>query len=900
MAGLTLAVLTASIAGMAFRHAAAQNISVTGGDVQSNATPTSYDSITVSGTGAGGSPSTYTADAALTLANNLSVSDSGVFNANADVTVTGQSYWMGVDVSNAGVLNLNSGTLSASRLSLNGPNAVNQAGGHYATGSLSLSGTSSLTYGAADSLTGFVGISGASTLTLETNLAGIGSLYLWSGGSIARTTQTIAAYEFLVDDTTLDLLAGDTFSSSSSNTVRFGGVVNAPTGTTLGNVNIFGADASSASATLNINGNTNVSGWTQTGNAGVVNLASGTLSTSYLYLSGTGSLTRGSGHFAVGSGYVGVFNGASLTYAPGDSVTTDVYVSGGGVLTLGRDLALTGHLGISGSSSFVPAGHHYTSNSLTVDSSAAVTYGSGDSVSNSVYVTNAGTLTLAKNLSLAGTLNLENGGSIARTSETIAATYLNVNNASLALLAGDSFDPTGYATVYGGGVLDTVAGSSLGDVYVSGTNAAGASSTLDVNGATTADYVQVSSAGVVNLASGTLSATYLTLYGSGAAVQGGGHYAIGSGYLGVYDGAALTYGPGDSVTTSVYVANGGALTLGQDLALTGHLGIAGPSSFVPAGHHYTVDSLGVDSNAAVTYGPGDSVTGSVWLGTGTLTLDKNLSLAGTLSVANGGTIARTTETIAATYLNVNNASLALLAGDSFDPTGYATVYGGGVLDTVAGSSLGDVYVSGTNTSGASSTLNVNGDTTADYVQVSAAGTLNLASGTFTSDVLALYNAGSATRAGGTYVTDYLGLYAGATLTYGTGDSIGGLAIDGAGSLLDALEALSLTSLSVNNGGLLRLNSFTGTGAVPNWGLRLAGDTVSYVQSLIAGNLLSGGSTPLAVFFDSGSNFTFVTPSSTPIPEIDPAAAGGAWTLLVGTLGILERRKRRVREASGMA
>lgn len=139
----TGAIATASIglaiAAMPGRGVVAQDISVTGGDVQSNSTSASYNSLTVSGTSAGGSPSTYTADAPLSVSPyGITVSDKGVFNANADVTVNGTPWYLGtMNVSN-GVLNLNSGTLALSNsLTLNA--TVSQAGGHYAASQLDLS-----------------------------------------------------------------------------------------------------------------------------------------------------------------------------------------------------------------------------------------------------------------------------------------------------------------------------------------------------------------------------------------------------------------------------------------------------------------------------------------------------------------------------------------------------------------------------------------------------------------------------------------------------------------------------------------------------------------------------------------------------------------------------------------
>ena len=76
----------------------------------------------------------------------------------------------------------------------------------------------------------------------------------------------------------------------------------------------------------------------------------------------------------------------------------------------------------------------------------------------------------------------------------------------------------------------------------------------------------------------------------------------------------------------------------------------------------------------------------------------------------------------------------------------------------------------------------------------------------------------------------------------------------------------------------------------NWGLRVAGDTRSLLDALIAGNLITGNSGPLSVLYDPTSNSTFVTTMSA-VPEIDPVGIGSVITLVTGVLALLERRKR---------
>ena len=188
-------------------------------------------------------------------------------------------------------------------------------------------------------------------------------------------------------------------------------------------------------------------------------------------------------------------------------------------------------------------------------------------------------------------------------------------------------------------------------------------------------------------------------------------------------------------------------------------------------------------------------------------------------------------------------------------------------------------------------VNINGDVTLRGVGTESDGKINLNSGTLTAVGLGLSGPNSVTRTDGHYSVGDLSLSNGAALTYGDGDSISSaLSIDGISSLFAEYEPLSLDSLSITNGGVLSLYAFTGSGAVSNWGLRVAGDTRSLLDALIAGNLITGNSGPLSVLYDPTSNSTFVTTMSA-VPEIDPVGIGSVITLVTGVLALLERRKR---------
>ena len=378
--------------------------------------------------------------------------------------------------------------------------------------------------------------------------------------------------------------------------------------------------------------------------------------------------------------------------------------------------------------------------------------------------------------------------------------------------------------------------------------------------------------GTINLDAGTLSALSLDFDGPNAVTSRGGHYATEA--LGLGSGATLSYGPDDSILYDVSLSTGASLTLARDLSTSGYITIDGMSTaLTSAGHAITAGHLDVGNGAV-------------------LSLDQNLFLStGALYLYSGGSIVRTTQTISAPSFYIENATLDLLAADTFATT-ETSVISGGLVNAPAGTVLGHVEVFGTTGNGDRATFNVNGDVTLESAAVSSNGVLNLIAGTLSTPSLSLDGVGSAGQAGGHYDVTNLSLYGGATLTFGIGDSIDSLAVDGAGSFLDALAPLTLSALSLTDGGVLELGAFTGSGAISNWGLRMPGDDTSFLQGLIDGRLLTSGLSPLSVIFDADSSMTYVIA----VPEIDRNTAHGAVVLFVGALGVLERRLRRSRSA----
>ena len=560
----------------------------------------------------------------------------------------------------------------------------------------------------------------------------------------------------------------------------------------------------------------------------------------------------------------GVFNANANVTAGGVSSSSD------GVINLNSGTLTAGNLSLSGSSSVARTGGYYSVSNLYLSNGASLTYGDGDSITNY--------------------LSLD-GASLSRT-RAINAGHFNVSNATLDLVGGDSFNRWADNYITNNGVLNVNA-----DVTVAGNVRTYSGGVVNLNGDLTVGGELLSYPdGVLNLNNFNLTASGLHVGGPSSFTRTSGNYSVGNLYLS--NGASLTYGDGDSITNHLSLNGGslsrtrtinagsfsvsnatldlitgdsfaggsdihsggvvnvngditvagavsswGVISLNSGTLTAGSLGGSGPGSVTRTGGHYSVGNLHLSNGAALTYGDGDSISGGIYL--------------------NGGSLSRT-RTINAGSFGVSNATLDLITGDSF--AGGSDIHSGGVV-------------------------NVNGDTTVAGA-VSSWGVINLNSGTLTAGSLGGSGPSSVTRTGGHYAVSNLYLSNGASLTYSDGDAITNyLSIDGISSSFAGYEPLSLNSLSITNGGVLSLHDFTGSGAISNWGLRLLGDSQSFLETLITGSQITGSWGPMSVFYDPTSNYTFVTAIAA-VPEIDPAGIGSVMALVSGTFVLLERRRRR--------
>ena len=337
-----------------------------------------------------------------------------------------------------------------------------------------------------------------------------------------------------------------------------------------------------------------------------------------------------------------------------------------------------------------------------------------------------------------------------------------------------------------------------------------------------------------------------------------------------------------TVGGSTRVLNG-RVNLNSGILTTGTMSLTGAASLGQFGGSFATASLTLAQGATATVGPADQISQSLALEHSSITLQTPLALTSGLLLSGSSTIQRTAETIsAATGFSVSDSSLDLVAGDSF--LGFNSVGDGGRVTTALGATVADVLVEGTNASGSRSSLVV-ADSIALLGDAAArdGGMIELVAGTLSCGVLGISGSGALQRTAGTYAVNVLRVEEGASVGYGEDDLVSEVLISGSGSLLEATSPLALDSLTIADG-VLRLDSFTGTGAVPNWGLSVAGDVRGSLEALLAAGRITAGTTPVLVIYDSQSAQTFVT--AVPEPSTWCMAAIG---LAVGGWSTLRRR-----------
>lgn len=723
------------------RSTVAQDLDVANGTITGNSAAATFDRIFVSGTAADGTRSTYNADAPLTVNDHVTVFDAGIFNVNSPVTIG--NYVVAFSSASGtlpfGSVRLNtSGTLLANEGYFQGAGSLVQAGGSYTLATLTLDNAGTIDYQTSDSITANVNLID-STLRLGRSLD-VSSISLAGPAATLDTNGQTFSTSFLSVD------SGAAFTLTSSGSINAGGFLL----------------LSDGSVTLD----RDVSGLSQ------------------MQLIGSGATISGTGRYET----VNLFasNGADVPFRAGDAITNFASISDATITVTGTTLS-AGALFLSGSTAAVAGTGNYAVQTLSLTNGASLIFDAADSV----------------------------------------RSYAEVANSTL--------------------VLD-------------------------------ADLVT--------------NQIYLT--GSAAALTGTGNYS--TAFLVVSQVPTFSYRAGDSITGDVFLFDA-ALTLDKTLELTGGLNLSGPAAGLVGTADYKVNSLSL-SNNALAYDNGDSITGFVHVVSGTLTLEKNLDLVGSLTLTAASLSG--SGRYAAPNVVLTSSTLAYRSGDSITSSVQLFDNAALILDRPL-ELTGFLSLSGTSTIGGSgsfttptlflaeSTLAYRaGDTISQTVSI-VNGQLTLERDLVLTGPLSLNGPLAAISGTGLLAVNGLTVANGAALTARGGDAITGDVFLQSGGDLIAQTPLSLRSLLIDAGvgSVLTLQSFTGTGPVGGWGLTLDGDRTTEIGSFLAdGRILTPGAPDgVTTIFDAGSNRTFLVAVPEPTTLVMAAIAAAA---------VFFRRNRSVR------
>ena len=261
------------------------------------------------------------------------------------------------------------------------------------------------------------------------------------------------------------------------------------------------------------------------------------------------------------------------------------------------------------------------------------------------------------------------------------------------------------------------------------------------------------------------------------------------------------------------------------------------------------------------------------------------------------------------------AGLTSISPAGGGPSGYTTQFfmNAGTLatdlDWSGGTSFqrtgGTLALTGFNTTGADHVLEWRiGDTISGKAEFGYGATLKLL-GDFWAPDLAVYAGSQIDHVAHRYHVDELTISGGGVPTsaaFKQGDEIGILRLTDYGTLTTeaglALDQIDVRHFENEGPGLLSLADFRSRtsgvgGSTLAWGLRVAGDNRTRLTNYLAQGLVTAtnNSQPVEVIYspDLYGNYTYIGYSS--VPEIDPNSFGSAFTLVLGALGLLERRAR---------
>ena len=742
--------------------------------------------------------------------------------------------------------NLSQGTVIFAASSTGTPPAV--TAGPVGTGTLTLgNGVAIMSDGTARTIGNAVSVGGDFTFgnpdSMSARANAGNSLTLSGVVTLADGAHTITVNGLLMTGTISGQLTGGTnLTKNGAGTLVLSSAANDYGGSTTVNAGVLqlgvaGAIPNDSALTVASSAYFNLNGFAETvgslAGAGVVT-NSGAAATLTVGVDGTSTTFSGS--------ITNQTNALSLTKTGvGDLILSGTNTYTGATSVTGGTLTVNGSLG---------AGSAVNVSGATLDGTGTVN--GAVTLSGTAILASTGTLTLNSTLAVSGSDNQIGSGTVNVTGGTTvnSGVALVVNGTlgsavaltSNASLSGTSGAVTGAVTMAGG---NAVSGTlTLGSLSVSGTGNQIGSGTVNVTGGTT---VNSSADLAVNgtLGSDVALTSNASLSGTSGAVTGAVTMAGGNTVSGTLDlGSLSVSGTGNQIGSGTVNVTGGTTvnssadlavngTLGSDVALTSNASLSGTSGAV---------------TGAVTMAGGNTVSGTLSLGSLSVSGTSNQIGSGTVNVTGGTTVNSSAAlavngTLGSAVALHSNASLS---GTSGAVTGAVTMAGGnavsGTLD------LGSLSVSGTGNQIGSGTVNVTGGTTVNSgaalaVHGTLSGTLNVSgtvSGTGNVGALSIQNGGKLAAgngaSGGTLTATSLTLYSGSTLDYYLGStftavtSTDGLTING-GQFNLASGAGTFTSYHlISFAGSIQGPADLNTVLSVNPADKVAGRTYNFVQN----------------------------------------------------------------------